>query len=58
LIQQGNISLAREKAEKLILDEAYGDLLEELEMQIGVLLEHFQELERGCANRCLSIPEP
>jgi hypothetical protein len=47
LIQRGNVSLAREKAEKLIADEAYSDLLEELEMQIGVLLEYFHELERG-----------
>lgn len=47
LIQRGNVSLAREKAEKLITDEAYNDLLEELEMQIGVLLEYFHELERG-----------
>ncbi|KAF8969987.1 regulator of Vps4 activity in the MVB pathway-domain-containing protein [Flammula alnicola] len=47
LIQRGNVPLAREKAEKLIMDEAYGDLLEELEMQLGILQEHFQELERG-----------
>lgn len=47
LIQRSNVSLAREKAEKLIADEAYSDLLEELEMQIGVLLEYFHELERG-----------
>ncbi len=29
------------------MDEAYGDLLEVLEMQIGVALENFEELERG-----------
>jgi len=46
LIQRGNVSLAREKAEKLILDEAFGDLVEELEMQIGVILERFHEFER------------
>ncbi|KDR81502.1 hypothetical protein GALMADRAFT_221365 [Galerina marginata CBS 339.88] len=49
LIQRDNIPLAREKAEKLILDEAFGDLLEEAEMQIGVLQEHFHELERNAA---------
>ncbi|KAF9483904.1 hypothetical protein BDN70DRAFT_873304 [Pholiota conissans] len=46
LIQRGNVSLAREKAEKLVMDEAYGDLLEELELQIGVVQEHIHELER------------
>jgi len=51
LIQRGNVSLAREKAEKLIADEAYNDLLEELEMQIGVLLERFHELERGYVSK-------
>lgn len=47
LLQGSDVSVARDKAEKLILDEAYGDFLEELIMQIGVLLEHFLELERG-----------
>ncbi|KAH9484248.1 TBC domain-containing protein [Psilocybe cubensis] len=46
LLQRDNVPLAREKAEKLIMDEAYGDLLEEIEMQIGVLLEKYNELER------------
>lgn len=50
LVQRGNVSLAREKAEKLVMDEAYGDLLEELELQIGVVLEHFHELERRYAS--------
>ena len=47
LIQQGNIPLARDKAEKLILDETFGDLLTDLEMQVGLLQEHFRELEHG-----------
>jgi hypothetical protein len=50
LVQRGNVSLAREKAEKLVMDEAYGDLLEELELQIGVVQEHFHELERRYAS--------
>jgi hypothetical protein len=50
LIQQGNTSLARDKAEKLILDETFGDLLADLEMQVGLLLEHFRELEHGYVN--------
>lgn len=47
LIQQDNIPLARDKAEKLLQEESFGDLLEELEMQIGLLLEHSRELEHG-----------
>lgn len=54
LIQRGNVSLAREKAEKLVMDEAYGDLLEELELQIGVVQEHFHELERRYARDLLT----
>jgi vacuolar protein sorting-associated protein IST1 len=38
--------LARAKAQRLIQDEIMGDLLQNLETQIGVLLEHFSELER------------
>ncbi|KAF9532289.1 regulator of Vps4 activity in the MVB pathway-domain-containing protein [Crepidotus variabilis] len=47
LIQRDNVPLAREKAEKLIHDESYGDVLEVVEMHIGTVLEHFQELELG-----------
>lgn len=47
LIQRDNVPLAREKAEKLMQDESYGDVLEVVEMHIGVVLEHFQELEMG-----------
>jgi Regulator of Vps4 activity in the MVB pathway len=53
LIQQGNIPLARDKAEKLIQDESFGDLLAELEMQVGLLLEHFRELEHGYVKKKL-----
>ncbi|CAA7271804.1 unnamed protein product [Cyclocybe aegerita] len=49
LIQRNNVPLAREKAEKLIQDEAFGDLLDEVEMLLGILLEHFHELESGVA---------
>ncbi|KAI0319366.1 regulator of Vps4 activity in the MVB pathway-domain-containing protein [Amylostereum chailletii] len=45
LLQQNNIMLARAKAQKLIQEEIVGDLLENLEMQIGVLVEHFAELD-------------
>ena len=46
LLQQGNETLARAKAQRLIQDEIMGNLLENLEMQIGVLIERFSELER------------
>ncbi|KAA1472486.1 hypothetical protein DENSPDRAFT_821369 [Dentipellis sp. KUC8613] len=47
LLQQGNVMLARAKAQKLIHDDVLGDVLEILEMQIGVLLERFGELDSG-----------
>ncbi|KAH7923526.1 hypothetical protein BV22DRAFT_1196659 [Leucogyrophana mollusca] len=47
LLQQGNIGLARAKAQNLIHDDATGDLLEMLEMHVGVLLEHLGELAEG-----------
>ncbi|KAH8106747.1 regulator of Vps4 activity in the MVB pathway-domain-containing protein [Cristinia sonorae] len=47
LLQQGNIALARAKAQKLIRDDRYADLLQTLEMQVGVVLEHMAELERN-----------
>ncbi|KAI0005975.1 regulator of Vps4 activity in the MVB pathway-domain-containing protein [Russula compacta] len=47
LLQQGNETMARAKAQRLIQDEIMGDLLESLQTQIGVLLEHFSALESG-----------
>jgi len=47
LVGQGNILLAREKVEKLIQDDTFNDVLEVVEMEIGVLLERFHELEQG-----------
>ncbi|TFY56460.1 hypothetical protein EVG20_g8917 [Dentipellis fragilis] len=47
LLQQGNVMLARAKAQKLIHDDVLGDVFEILEMQIGVLLERFGELDSG-----------
>lgn len=37
------------------MDEVYGDLLEVLEMQIGVALENFEELERGYVTMSIII---
>lgn len=39
--------LAREKAEKLIQDESMNKVLEALEVEIGVILKNFHELEQG-----------
>ncbi|KAI0306632.1 regulator of Vps4 activity in the MVB pathway-domain-containing protein [Multifurca ochricompacta] len=47
LLQHGSETLARSKAQRLMQDEVMGDLFENLEMQIGVLLERFSELESG-----------
>ncbi|KAI0341794.1 hypothetical protein BDW22DRAFT_274083 [Trametopsis cervina] len=46
LLQQRNVALARAKAQKLIREDVYADLLQTLEMLTGVLLEHVGELDR------------
>jgi hypothetical protein len=48
LLNQGNIGIARAKAQTLIHEDATGDLLEMLGMYIGVLIEHFNELDQRC----------
>ncbi|KAJ7098032.1 regulator of Vps4 activity in the MVB pathway-domain-containing protein [Mycena belliarum] len=50
LLQQGNVGLARAKAQNLIEEDVSGDLLEILEMHIGVLLEHFSEVDQQYVN--------
>ncbi|KAL6305401.1 regulator of Vps4 activity in the MVB pathway-domain-containing protein [Sparassis latifolia] len=47
LLQQGNVALARAKAHKLINEDASGDLLQTLEMHVGVVLGHLNEFERS-----------
>ncbi|EIW85044.1 hypothetical protein CONPUDRAFT_162339 [Coniophora puteana RWD-64-598 SS2] len=49
LLQQGDASQARAKAQSLLREEADADLMEILEMHIGVILERFRELEEGKA---------
>ena len=56
LLQQGNETLARAKAQRLIQDEIMGDLLQNLEVQIGVILEHFSELERYVSHHFVLRP--
>ena len=46
LLRQGNIGLARAKAENVIKDEIHADLLQTLEMYLGVVLEQFVEIEK------------
>lgn len=45
LLRQGNAWLARSKAQGLLVEEAFADLLERVERHIGVLLEHLNELD-------------
>ena len=55
LLQQGNIALARAKAQKLMREDVKSDLLQTLEMHVGVILGHLNELERRCALYCLRL---
>ena len=45
LLHQHNVSLARAKAQKLLQDDAFGDVLEILGMHTGILTEHVHELD-------------
>jgi hypothetical protein len=56
LLQQGNETLGRAKAQRLIQDEIMGDLLQSLEMQIGVIIEHLSELERHVSHHFVLCP--
>ncbi|CDO72881.1 hypothetical protein BN946_scf185002.g66 [Trametes cinnabarina] len=47
LLQQGNIALARAKAQKQTREDIKSDLLQTLEMHVGVILGHLNELERS-----------
>lgn len=47
LLQQGNVVLARAKAQKLIGEDVLSDLLQTLEMHVGVILGHLNEFERS-----------
>ncbi|KAI0093536.1 regulator of Vps4 activity in the MVB pathway-domain-containing protein [Irpex rosettiformis] len=55
LLQQRNVAIARAKAQKLIRDDVYGDLLQRLEMLVGVLLEHTAELNRSDSTSPLAL---
>ena len=49
LLGQGSIALARAKAQKLLREDVKSDLLQTVEMHVGVILGHLNELERRCA---------
>ena len=46
LLQQGSIIVARAKAQKIIREDIYSDLLQTIEMHVGIVLEHIGEFER------------
>ena len=58
LLRQGNIGLARAKAESAIKDEIQTDLLQTLEMYLGVVLEQFVEIEKKYSNSCPVTASP
>ena len=45
LLQQDNVVVARAKAQKLMNEDALGDLLQTLEMHVGMIVGHLSELE-------------
>ncbi|KAI8998478.1 regulator of Vps4 activity in the MVB pathway-domain-containing protein [Trametes punicea] len=47
LLQQGNIALARAKAQKQMREDIKASLLQIFEMHVGVILGHLNELERS-----------
>jgi hypothetical protein len=47
LLRQGQVEAARAKAQKLIQEDVSADLLRVLEMHVSLLLEYFDEIERG-----------
>lgn len=52
LLRQGNIGLARAKAESAIKNEIHADLLQVLEMYLGVVLEQFAEIDKKYFGSC------
>ena len=55
LLRQGNIGLARAKAEAVIRDEVHTDLLQTLEVYLEVVLEQFSEIEKKYTTFCCVI---
>lgn len=46
LLQQGNVAIARAKAQKLMKEDILSDLYQTMEMHVGVILGHLGEFER------------
>ena len=55
MLQQGNAELARAKAQHLLEEDILGDVLEILEMHIGLILEHFNDLDLRSVGLLLSL---
>jgi hypothetical protein len=47
LLHHGDTVVARKQAEALIQDDVSGDLLEQLETHVRVILQHVNEMNRG-----------
>ncbi|KAF9264775.1 hypothetical protein L218DRAFT_202911 [Marasmius fiardii PR-910] len=43
-LQHGNVAFARMKAQNVMQEDAFGDVLEMLEMHVGIILEHLSEI--------------
>lgn len=48
LLQQGNVSIARTKTQKLMREDILSDLYQTMEMHVGVILGHLGEFELRC----------
>ncbi|KAG7092365.1 hypothetical protein E1B28_008724 [Marasmius oreades] len=49
-LQKGNVTLARMKARTVMQEDAFGDVLEMLEMHVAIMLEHVSEIGQNCHN--------
>lgn len=58
LLSNGHTSLARTKAQKLLQEDAIGDVLEVLEMHVGLLLERIHEFEQVYVSINLCVASP
>lgn len=56
LLAQRSVLLARAKAQKLIQDEMFADVLEHLENLLGVLNERLLEIDRCVAYGARDVP--
>jgi hypothetical protein len=55
LLQQGNVALARAKAANLIQEDAFGEVLELILENLGLILERFADIDQGCVLEPISL---